>query len=161
VHHCIDFDDKWALLAAGNLALSIQESGSLRSEGALSLLRRIPHLTLEMGLLHHQALLGESLVEIAFTHAHFEVFDDYQVSNWQFLPYVRLMGEQKTFDWSGKSVLAFQTGLRGAYAFEFAPLIWTWSTDFLQRFDLDEYTINISLGFKWDFTRNNYSVTKT
>lgn len=158
-HHCLPLDQNWTILAGGNLALSIQDLGGLRYELGAALIRQLSFLTLELGVLQHQALWGDPPLEWAFSHAHFEAFYHFQTSHWTVLPYARIMGEQNTFDWSGRSALAFQGGIRGHHTFSFAPLRWTFATDYLQRFDLDEWTFNLSIGAQWGFKLNGENMT--
>jgi len=148
-HHCIPLDENWAVLTAATLSISIQHSGGIRYEAGAAIIRRLPFVTLELGLLEHQALWGDSPIEWAFTHAHLEAYYHFNPNAWALLPYVRIMGEQSTFDWSGRYLLAFQGGLRGRYQLSSIPLRWTFGADYLQRFDLDEWTVNLSFGVQW------------
>jgi hypothetical protein len=124
---------------------------SIRSEAAVSLLKRITNLNLELGLLHHQAILGDSPLDWAFTHAHIEAFEAYVSEKWRVIPYARLSAERQSFDWSSASAFAYQLGIRWNYELESIPLGLSWSTDFLQRIDLKEYTINLAFGLSWNF----------
>ena len=149
-NYCIPLNQNSALLTSGVLAFSTDENFGLRGDFGLTYLKRIRRMTLELGLVQHQAIYGESRRDWSFLNIFAEAYQSYKLGNSRLLPYVRLSAERRVFRPDTLSALAFQTGVRGSYILiKQAELSLLWTIDLLYRRDLSEYTGNAGIGLSW------------
>jgi len=149
-NYCSVFKNNSALLSSGTIAFSTDEEFGLRGELGLTYLIRINRLTLELGVLQHQAIYGESRTDWSFLNLFAEAYQSYRLNRSRLLPYVRLSVERPIFRQETLPALSFQTGVRGSYILiKQAEVSLLWTLDLLHRLDLDEYTVNIGIGLSW------------
>lgn len=149
-NYCSVFANNSALLTSGSLAFSTDKEFGLRGELGLTYLTRINQLTLELGVLQHQAIYGESRTDWSFLNIFAEAYQSYRVNRSRLLPYVRLSLERPIFRPETLPALSFQTGVRGSYVLiRQAEVSLLWTIDLLHRLDLNEYTVNLGIGLSW------------
>ena len=140
---------KWTLLPACGLLVSFQRSGSVRLEASTTGVRRWHGFDIEAQALQHQAVYGEALSVWSFSYGHLQIWRWFDAGRWLLGPYLRAAAEIATLQWHRPAATSLQAGLLTRWHPENSSLAWLFGLETLYRIDLQETTLNLSLGVRW------------